>query len=298
MSDPDHFHIDQQSTGHETSEQGPGVPPEPVVSPSAPAGLAESTVPPVENPVWNGWDVLLIAALAFVVMATLQFAMVKFAQLLWFPHSTFYDAAQKVAKKQTLVIVSQILFYIPVAVLMIVLVEGKYRVSFWRSIRWSWPSSIWVFVGIGSALLLLLAVFESLLPMPKDTPFEQLFDTPIDAYLMALISVTFAPLMEELFFRGFLYPVLTRWLGVPAGIVLSALPFALLHLPQYGYSWAAGLTILIVGIVCGTVRASTKSVGACFLVHAAYNGTQMVIAVVLTRGFTHMPKGFVECFSG
>ena len=294
MSDPDHPHMDQPAKSHQTSEQDAGAPPEAVVSLSAPSGLPGLTVPPVENPVWNGWDVLLIAVLAFVVMAVLQFAVVKFAQLLWFPHNTFYDAAQKVAKKPTLVIASQILFYIPVAVLMIALVEGKYRVSFWRSIRWSWPSSTWVFLGIGSAMLLVLTVFESLLPMPKDTPFEHLFDRPIDAYLMALIAVTFAPVMEELFFRGFLYPVLARRLGVAGGIFLSALPFALLHLPQYGYAWAAGLTILIVGLVCGIVRASTKSVGACFLVHAAYNGTQMLIAVVMTRGFTHMPKGLLQ----
>lgn len=241
---------------------------------------------------------LLIAALAFVVMAALQFVMIKAAQWLWFPHHKFYDAAQKVAEKPILLIVSQIVFYIPVAVLMIALIEGKYRVSFWRSICWSWPLSTMKFLGIGSAMLLVLTVFENLFPMPKDTPFDRLFDKPIDAYLMALIAVTFAPLMEELFFRGLLYPVLARRIGPAWGVFLSALPFALLHLPQYGYAWAAGLTILVVGVVCGIVRASTRSVGACFLVHAAYNGTQMLIAVILTRGFTHMPKGLLECFSG
>jgi uncharacterized protein len=231
-------------------------------------------------------------------MVVLQFGAVKAAQLLWYPHNTFNEAARKVTEKPTLVIVSQILFYIPVAVLMIALVEGKYRVPFWRSIGWNWQSPIWKFLGLGSAMLIVLMVFESVMPMPKDTPFEHLFDKPIDAYLMALIAVTFAPLMEELFFRGFLYPVIARSFGVPSGIVLSALPFALVHLPQYGYAWAAGLTILIVGLVCGIVRATTKSVGACFLVHAAYNGTQMLIALALTRGFTHMPKGLLESYYG
>lgn len=252
----------------------------------------------MENPAWNGWDVLLIAALTFVVMAVLQYAMVKVVQLFWFPHSTFPRAAQKVTENQTLVIVSQIIFYIPVAILMIALVEGKYRIPFWRSILWNWPASIWKFLAAGGAMLLVLMVFESILPLPKDTPFEHLFDKPIDAYLMALIAVTFAPLLEELFFRGLLYPVLARRLGMAWGVFLSALPFALLHLPQYGYAWAAGLTILIVGIFCGIVRAYTKSVGACFLVHAAYNGTQMLIALTLTRGFTHMPKGLLELYSG
>jgi membrane protease YdiL (CAAX protease family) len=84
--------------------------------------------------------------------------------------------------------------------------------------------------------------------------------------------------------------VLARRWGVGSGIFLSALPFALLHLQQYGYAWAVVLMIFVVGVVCGLVRAATRSVGASFLVHAGYNGTQMLIAIAFTRGFTHMPK--------
>jgi len=258
---------------------------EPTPGPAPPA--------PVENPVWNGWDVVLIAALTFVIIVVLQFVLAKAAQVLWYPHNTFLEAFQKVAERPILLIASQFLVYIPVALLMIMLIEGKYHVPFWRTINWNWPTAVWKFVGIGAALLLVLNTLEGLLPMPKDTPFEHLFDKPLDAYLLALIAVIFAPLMEELFFRGFMYPVLARHVGVAWAIVLSSLPFALLHLPQYAYSWAAALVILIVGIVCGVVRAIKKSVGASFLVHVGYNGTQMLIALLLTRGFTHMPKGCV-----
>ena len=51
-----------------------------------------------------------------------------------------------------------------------------------------------------------------------------------------------------------------------------------------------GAGIFLVGVVCGAVRAVTRSVGASFLVHAGFNGTQMLIAVVMTHGFKHMPK--------
>jgi membrane protease YdiL (CAAX protease family) len=66
-----------------------------------------------------------------------------------------------------------------------------------------------------------------------------------------------------------------------------------MHMPQYGYAWGALAVIFIVGVVCGTVRAVTKSVGASFLVHVGYNGVQMIIALFATRGFTHMPKALV-----
>jgi membrane protease YdiL (CAAX protease family) len=141
-------------------------------------------------------------------------------------------------------------------------------------------------------MLLVLSMLENLLPMPKDTPFDKLFARPRDAYLIAIIAVSLGPLVEELFFRGFLYPVLARRWGIAWAVFLTALPFALMHMPQYGYAWGALAVIFIVGVVCGTVRALTKSVGASFLVHVGYNGVQMIIALFVTRGFTHMPKAF------
>jgi hypothetical protein len=100
--------------------------------------------------------------------------------------------------------------------------------------------------------------------------------------------------MEELFFRGFMYPVLARRMGAAWGIALTALPFGLIHLPQYGWAWGAALVIFLVGVVCGMVRAVTRSVAASFLVHVGFNGTQMLIAVVMTRGFQHMPKALMD----
>ena len=139
-----------------------------------------------------------------------------------------------------------------------------------------------------------LSMLERILPMPKDTPFDKLFASPLDAYLLAIMAVTLGPLVEELFFRGLFYPVVARRWGAGWGVFLTALPFALMHLPQYGYAWGALVIILVVGVFCGIARAVTGSVGSSFLVHVGYNGTQMLLAILLTRGFTHMPKGFMQ----
>ncbi len=243
---------------------------------------------------WNGWDVLLIAALTFVAMVVLQLTVVKVAQLLWYPRESFLDA-HRVEQKPILLIVSQFLVYIPVAVFMVALVEGKYHVRFWQAIRWNWPRAEWRLLALGAAMFFVLGLLQSLLPVPRDTPFEHLFDRPLDAYLLSIIAVTLGPLMEELFFRGFMYPVLARRMGVAWGVALTALPFGLIHLPQYGWAWGAALVIFLVGVVCGVVRAVMRSVGASFLVHAGFNGTQMLIAVVMTQGFRHMPKAFAIC---
>ena len=245
--------------------------------------------PPVENPIWNGWDVLLIAALTLVAMLVLQLLVIFGAVWFVYPHSNLSEVAQK----PILLLVSQFLIYAAVAACMVMLVEGKYHVAFWQAIRWNWPRSEWKLLALGAAMLVTLGLLQSLLPMPKDTPFEHLFDRPRDAYLLGIIAVSIGPLMEELFFRGFMYPVLARRMGVAWGIVLTALPFGLIHLPQYGWAWGAALVIVMVGVVCGVVRAVTRSVAASFLVHVGYNGTQMIIALAYTHGFRQMEKAVV-----
>ncbi len=247
---------------------------------------------PPRDPVWSGWDVLLLAVLTVVTMIVLQLLVLAGAMWFVYPHSNLAAMAQK----PILLLVSQFLIYGAVAAGMVMLVEGKYHVAFWPALKWNWPSApqTWWWLMLGAATLFVLALLQSVLPMPKDTPFEHLFDRPRDAYLLALIAVTLAPLMEELFFRGFMYPVVARRLGAGWGIALTALPFGLIHLPQYGWAWGAALIIVLVGVVCGVVRARTGSVGASFLVHVGYNGAQMVIALVVTRGFQHMEKGMIR----
>jgi membrane protease YdiL (CAAX protease family) len=242
--------------------------------------------------VWSGWDVLLIALLTFVSTIVLQLVMPVVAMWLWYPHETLLQVAQK----PILLLVSQFMIYAVVAACMVMLVEGKYHVPFWQAIRWNWPQSGWKWLALGGATLIVLGMLESLLPVPKDTPFQHLFDRPRDAYVIAIIAISFAPLLEELFFRGFMYPVLARRMGAAWAVALTALPFGLIHLPQYGWAWAAALVVVLVGVVCGVVRAVTRSVGASVLVHVGYNGTQMIIALVLTHGFRHMPKALALAY--
>lgn len=257
-------------------------------------GSTSSRARSAENPAWNGWDVLAILGLAVVTIIVSQFAILFGAHYLLYPRARMVDLAQR----PILLLISQFVIDAAVVAYLFLLVEGKYHQPFWRAIRWNWPKQTLALLGLGAATYLVLAMLGSLLPMPKETPFDKLFENRRDAYLLAIIATTLGPLMEELFFRGFFYPVAAKRWGAGWGIFLAALPFALIHMQQYGYSWGILLVIFGVGLVCGIVRAATESVGASFLVHAGYNGAQMVLAIVLTRGFTRMPKGLLECIRG
>jgi len=278
---------------HQSTLTGEPQPPIQLVADPFPAPALAPTLPTPkagENPVWSGWDVLQIAGLTLATLFLVQLLIVLAARRFVFPHANWADVAQK----PVLALLSEMLTYVAVALYMILLVQGKYRTRFWPAIRWNWPgSAAFSLIGLG-VLMLGLDLLGRYLPMPKETPFDQFFARPSDAYLTAVFAITLGPLMEELFFRGFLYPVIARRLGIAWGVFLTALPFGLIHAVQYGYAWGAVLIIFLVGIVLTTVRARTKSVASSFLVHVGYNATLMVLAALQTDGFRHMDKsGFV-----
>lgn len=225
--------------------------------------------------------------MVFIVQLVIVLAARRFA----YPHLSWADVAQK----PVLALISEFVAYAVVALYMILLLEVKYRTRFWAAIRWNWPGIAGIsLVGLG-ALMLGLDMLGKFLPMPKTTPFDQFFERPMDAYLTAAFAITLGPLMEELFFRGFMYPVLARRMGAFWGIVLTALPFGLIHYVQYR-SWSAVFIIVLVGVVLTTVRAVTKSVASSFLAHVGYNATLMALAAWATDGFRHMEKAGVLLF--
>lgn len=82
-----------------------------------------------------------------------------------------------------------------------------------------------------------------------------------------LYALLLAPLLEELVFRGLLQEVLGRRLGARAGLALTALVFALLHLdhpPVLPY-------LLLLGLLLGGSRALTGSLLPPVLLHMANN---------------------------
>ncbi|HET7207093.1 MAG TPA: type II CAAX endopeptidase family protein [Terriglobales bacterium] len=236
-----------------------------------------------ENPPWNGWDVILIVAVtigASLVLGTgvVIAAHVLFRSLSW----------GKLAQVPELVLTAQFLTYVVVFAVMYATVASKAR-AFWKPIRWNWPRQWVAFLFAGTLLYFALAGLGQLLPIPKQLPIDRFFNNAREATLMSVFAVSMAPLMEELFFRGFLYPVLARRIGVSFGILLTSAAFAILHGAQLKYSWAV-LIIFFVGLALTIVRAVTKSVACTFLMHVGYNGTLSLLMYVVTGGFRHLEK--------
>jgi len=118
----------------------------------------------------------------------------------------------------------------------------------------------------------------------KQMPLQKLVDGPVGMVMFGLFSVVLGPVTEELAFRGFLLPLAIRSLGVAGGILTAALPFAVLHGPEYAWTWQYIVLVGFAGVVFGAVRWYTGSTLASALMHSTYNLT--FFAAFVSRGAT------------
>jgi membrane protease YdiL (CAAX protease family) len=237
--------------------------------------------------VWTGWDVLAILLLTLAAVVFFVAAITLALKWLVYPDAGFTNLMMR---HPLIVVGAQTLAYFVVLTFMAVLVRYARGRPFWSAIRWNWPKKWWPYFAGGTALSMGLQLLARLLPIPKSLPIDEFFHTPAEAWALAVFGVTLAPLMEELFFRGFLYPVLARRLGVTAGVLLTSLGFALIHADQLGKAWAPVFVVFLVGVALTVVRAVTKSVAAGVLMHCAYNGTIFALMFVYTGGFRHLER--------
>jgi membrane protease YdiL (CAAX protease family) len=186
---------------------------EPPPEPAAPPVLAVRINPGSENPPWSGLDLLVIVLV--LVAALFLFSSIFFVLVLHSSLSMGMTAAELGKNPGPIVIVpSMTLAYVTMLIAMYVLVTRHRQKPFWQSVAWRWPRNLgWLgYMAAGAFLAVALGELSRLLPIPKSLPMDQFFQNRQGAYLMMIFGVAIAPLAEEMLFRGFLYPVLDRWL--------------------------------------------------------------------------------------
>jgi uncharacterized protein len=241
---------------------------------------------PAEDPPFGGLDVLQIGLFIFVPPIIATVFLVQLVHTLWYPQLPIQALGET---RPWLLLGPQFIWFAVVTLFLLDYSKNRFHQSLWQAIHWNWPKTGWLsIIGVGIGSLSLIAL-QRLLPMPKTSPFDKFFERPVDAYAIAVLGILFAPFMEELFFRGLLYPVLARRLGVAASVLLTAGLFGIIHYPEYK-AWGPVLVVFLVGVILAIVRARTRSVAASFVVHAIYNGVPILTIMVVSHGFTHLEK--------
>ena len=162
---------------------------------------------------------------------------------------------------------------------------------FWDALGWSWSPRIgfWASAGIALGLfglgLLIFQIFGD-----QETALTRILNSSTAArYAVVLMAILTAPLVEEVVYRGVLYPALQRRVGRLWSVIGVMMVFAIIHVPQYLPSFGAISTIGVLSLSLTLVRAYTGQLLPCVVIHAVFN-TLSSVGILLEPFLKNVPS--------
>lgn len=152
--------------------------------------------------------------------------------------------------------------------------------DFWKNVFYGAVG----YVALIPVLIAILAVTAFIINITKYVPERQpvvdLFLKEKDtAFLMysSLFAAVAGPIIEELFFRGFVYAALKKYIGIFWSVLITAAMFAALHAHAVGF-----FPIMALGILLAYLYEKTGSLVSPITVHMVHN-LSMVFLVFLVK---------------
>jgi len=133
---------------------------------------------------------------------------------------------------------------------------------------------------IGAALVInviygALIHYFGLWPLEPDPFPERYTEEGLSLAALGFLALIAAPVAEETFFRGFVFPGMGKRFGYGWGAMLSALLFALSH-----FDPGALVPIFFLGLLLVWLYVKTRSVWACILAHSLYNSIALIFVII------------------
>jgi membrane protease YdiL (CAAX protease family) len=157
----------------------------------------------------------------------------------------------------------------------------KYRIP-WRFLglrRFSVTRGVFMALGVVGAGIVVGILYDLLLQAlgrdPVSTLPEQFTATAANWAVLAFFAVVAAPVFEELFFRGFIFPGISKQWGYGWGMLASAVLFSLVHMEP-----SALVPIFILGLLLAWLYKATGSIWPCILTHCTYNSIVLLVAAI------------------
>lgn len=137
-----------------------------------------------------------------------------------------------------------------------------------------WLIAIKVFTVIYGVIAMSLFRIKPPEELVKGIP--DIFGSGTVGMVLAVVVVAFvAPIAEEAFFRGFIYPAFRKRFGVWAGIIISTIIFALFH----ARIWLM-VPVVAMGIILAFLYEKEKSLGPPIILHSLNNLISLIIIYV------------------
>jgi membrane protease YdiL (CAAX protease family) len=244
---------------------------------------------------WGWLDVLLFVVLSIVASAVVTWGLAEAAIRIFGLNPGDVFGATITTAKSVIVLVSQAVLDVGAILFLYLLLVTKTSAPFWPTIGWremrpgagKIRDSALQFLAGGAALAIVVSFAGGFLNSKETLPIEELLKARVSILLFGILGVLVAPLVEETIFRGFLYPVIARRLGVAAGIAITGTLFGLMHAAQLWGGWGQIALLILVGVVLTWLRARTGTVAASYFVHLGYNGLQLAGYLVYVVSSSH-----------
>jgi membrane protease YdiL (CAAX protease family) len=259
-----------------------GPPPERLAPQAAP--LPAPALTPRE--IWTLRDLLLfVAFIPFALLAANLLGLIGYVVLR--PFAGWHQNAEVVQHNTLFLLTLQCLFYVLVLGFLFLASKVQHNQPFWRSLGWKKPTGKqvlgWLAGGGGLAVLATLAL--SILPDTQDFPLERLFTSRAASFAIGGFAIGIAPVIEEVVFRGLLFAIFERVVGLRFAVLTTAALFAALHIPEYWHAWNHVLIILAVGMVFSLARSLSGALPASIFLHIGYNALIMTGLFFSTQRF-------------
>lgn len=142
-------------------------------------------------------------------------------------------------------------------------------------------------VGVGLGGFLIATILPELIRRSLDIPppdrqeiLEAVATTGTRAWLLILVAVLLAPLVEEIVYRGMLFQSLRHRLGLWPAVGLSSLTFAFVHLELLAQPLAIA-ALLVLGVWLAAAFHRTGSLLVPIVAHALFNGVAVALTLTL-----------------
>jgi membrane protease YdiL (CAAX protease family) len=241
-----------------------------------------STPPMLEGPGWPAWTapVALAAGMGFVVLTPP--VVTALAHALGVASAAPHDPAG-------LTVAIELAREFCLAVVAVGLAWHFSRARRPPAARRSLRPTSWAGAVVGIAMLLIATVaLGGALQKVSGSPhpnsgFSQVGSTDSLPYALDILTViAFAPICEELLFRGYLFTALRCRIGVARAALLTGLCWGALHLPAYSPLQCAPLAVFGVGLCIVYWR--TGSLLPCMIAHGLNNAAAYAAGDHFTPG--------------
>lgn len=196
------------------------------------------------------------------------------------------------------VLIASIVFQLMLGLMVIAFIRWRSSIRDWLGLRWKqWPLAL----GIAPATVFLMWVLMIALNLigwnawlERSLGIESMQETvklfkeaqsPLVLALMTVSAVVVAPIVEEVVFRGYLYPAAKKFCGPTGGILFSSLVFAAAH-----GNVVALLPLFILAVLLCLIYESTGSIWANISVHFLFNAATVTLQLLARSGIIDIPE--------